>query len=109
MNFQSFSINIADWLLFFGALLQIHTRGDERTDTNNTVPSIIGENEDLRQFSHKNYKLQDLHYFLIGATIISYVTYIGIGGFLHVRHQISLYKFTTGHYFILNCGSRQVL
>lgn len=31
------------------------------------------------------YYLQDLPYYVLGATVVSYAFYLGIGGFLHVR------------------------
>ncbi len=44
---------------------------------------------DFTQFTLKDYKLEGLSYFLIGGTVVSYVVYLGVGGFLHVSLSIN--------------------
>lgn len=50
---------------------------DEQEDS-----SIYGD------FSLKDYKLQGLSLYIIPATIVSYVTYFGVGGFLHWYYYV---------------------
>lgn len=43
---------------------------------------------DFTQFTLKDYKLEGLSYFLIGGTVVSYVVYLGVGGFLHWYYYV---------------------
>ncbi len=70
----------ADWLLILVHFIKYLKHG--QPESNSTLPN---ENDDniYGGFALKNYYLQDLPYFLVPATAVSYIIYLGVGGFLH--------------------------
>lgn len=59
-----------------------HGQEDNSTASSEDDPSLYGD------FSLKDYKLQGLSYYIVPATIVSYVTYFGAGGFLHWYYYV---------------------
>ncbi|XP_046455157.1 lathosterol oxidase-like [Daphnia pulex] len=77
-----------DWLLILVHFIKYLRHGQE---DNNSTMSSSDEQEDSSiygDFSLKDYKLQDLSLYIIPATIVSYVTYFGVGGFLHWYYYV---------------------
>lgn len=75
----------ADWLLILVHFIKYLRHGQE-AETNST------SNEELdklfSEFSLKDYKLEGLPYYLLPATAISYIMYLGVGGFLHWYYYV---------------------
>ena len=53
----------------------------ESTSAENSSDSAVPADY---SFSLKEYHLEGLPYFLIGGTTVSYIMFLGVGGFLHV-------------------------
>lgn len=83
LNFHSVLFT-ADWLLILVHFIKYTRHGQETnsTDVTEEVPDVF------KEFSLKDYHLDGLSFYLIAATTISYVTYFGVGGFLHWYYYV---------------------
>ena len=59
-----------------------HGQPESNSTTADEEPAIYGE------FSLKNYRLEGLPYYLLGASTVSYAMFLGIGGFLHWYYYV---------------------
>ena len=83
----------ADWLLILVHFIKYLRHGDEK---DNGTMSALNDTESLHSkdndndglFSLEDYKLQGLPYYIFPALIVSYVTYLGVGGFLHWYYYV---------------------
>lgn len=74
-----------DWLLILVHFIK-YLRNGQEDETNSTLSS---EGQTLYgDFSLKDYKLEGLPYYILPAMTISYVTYLGVGGFLHWYYYV---------------------
>jgi len=69
-------------------------RDDVRAPSNSTdEPMSMSSTSVEDLFTLKYYKLEGLGYFLFPAMAVSYITYFGFGGLLHVRLNIIIYNY----------------
>lgn len=76
----------ADWLLILVHFIKYLRNG--QPDTNGTTTEDEQVPDVFNEFSLKDYKLEGLPFYLITATTISYVMYLGVGGFLHWYYYV---------------------
>lgn len=75
-----------EWLVFLVNFAKYLQRDGAQTASNSTDESINESSTSIEDlFTLKYYRLEGLGYFLFPAMAISYLTYFGFGGFLHVR------------------------
>ena len=91
MRFNAFGVNImidaGDWMLLVVHFFKyMNGDGDLGATADVTISEQInGSSASSSPFSLKDYRLEGLGSFLFPATLMSYVSYFGAGGFLHVR------------------------
>lgn len=84
----------ADWLLILVHFIKYLRHGEDEKDngtmsaSNDTESLHKSKDNDDGLFSLENYKLQGLAYYIFPALIVSYVTYLGVGGFLHWYYYV---------------------
>ena len=82
-------LKIGDWIIivthFFKQIGYIAT-GKDVDELKNGTTTDVNTFIDLSKFNH-------LPYFMLWTAFGSYFIYFGIGGFLHVRKEFSLFNF----------------
>jgi len=74
-----------DWLLILVHFMKYTKHESESTSAENSSDSAVPADY---SFSLKEYHLEGLPYFLIGGTTVSYIMFLGVGGFLHWYYYV---------------------
>jgi len=77
---------LADWLLILVHFIKYMRHGQDVSNQTETLESVA--TDDFGGFALKDYYLEGLPYFLVPATAVSYIMYLGIGGFLHWYYYV---------------------
>lgn len=89
----------ADWLLILVHFIKYLRHGQEVVLSNQTETLESMATDGGGGFSLKDYHLEGLPYFLVPATAVSYIMYLGVGGFLHwfyyVRQRDNAHEWKT--------------
>ncbi|XP_042238148.1 delta(7)-sterol 5(6)-desaturase erg32-like [Homarus americanus] len=77
-----------EWLHILVHFLKAFQYGEQQQESGSISNTSITTSSDFLGFNLADYRLQGFGYYWVAATTISYIFYLGIGGFLHWYYYI---------------------